>query len=161
MRGMRRTAAASGWGVTMALPLLASAQGADGGGGVPVGLVAGGAVALLIIAGLLFMPRLRALPGRLVVRDAFGPSEFGSTSLSVARGWSAVVPVDAIPARDGLLVALGIKRGFGRDVEVTLRFDKDGKSREVVAGRLAPGQKERVGDLIIDYDDGRSSDSAV
>lgn len=153
---MRTTAAIglAGWLV----PLSAFAQ--DGSGGLPIGLIVGGAAVVLIGLGLAFMPRLRTLSGRLVVRDAFGPSEFASTSLSAARGWSARSDLDAIPARDGLLVALDIKRGLGRDVEVTLRFDKDGATREIVAGRLAPGQKERVGDLIIDYEDGRGSGSA-
>lgn len=152
---MRTTAVGfAGWLV----PLAAFAQ--DGGGGAPTGLIAGGAVVVLVALGLAFMPRLRALPGRLVVRDAFGPSEFASTSLSVARAWTSRSDIEAIPARDGLLVALDIKRGFGRDIEVTLRFDKDGSTRTVVAGRIAPGQQERIGDLVIDYDDGRGSGSA-
>lgn len=148
---MRTTAAVSGLAGWI-VPLAAYAQ-ETGGDGPPMGLVAGGAAALLVVAGLAFLPKLRTLTGRLVVRDAFGPSEFSTTSLSVARGWSSEAKVDAIPARDGLLVALDIKRSMGRDIEVSLRFDKEGSTRTVVAGRLAPGQSERVGDLIIAYED--------
>ena len=155
MRGMRTTAALSGLAGWL-VPLSALAQ-ESGGDGPPLGLIAGGAVVLLVGAGLAFMPKLRALSGRLIVRDAFGPSQFASTSLSVARAWNSSTPLDAIPARDGLLVGLDIKRGFGRDVEVSLRFDKEGQTRTVIAGRLTPGQSERVGDLIIAYDDGRGA----
>jgi len=159
VRGMRTTAVMSGLAGWL-VPLSAFAQ-QGGGDGAPTALIAGGAGVLLIGAGIAFMPKLRTLTGRLVVRDAFGPSEFSSTSLSVARAWSSTTAVDATPAREGLLVGLDIKRGLGRDVEVSLRFDKDGQTHTVIAGRIAPGQAERVGDLIIAYDDGRSSGSAV
>lgn len=155
---MRTTAALSGLAGWL-VPLSALAQ-ETGGDGPPMGLIAGGAAVLLIGAGLAFMPKLRTLTGRLVVRDAFGPSEFASTSLAVARGWNSTTALDAIPAREGLLVGLDIKRGLGRDVEVTLRFEKDGTASTRIAGRLAPGQSERIGDLVIAYDDGRGAGSA-
>lgn len=151
----------AGIAAAVSLPLASLAQDAAAaeGGGAPVGLIAGAVVVVIALA-LAFMPRIRSLRGRLVVRDAFGPSVFSTTSLSTARSWSNRWPMDRIPARDGLLTHVDIKRGMGAEIEVTLEFDKDGKTRQVVAGRLGPGQSERVNDLIIAYDDGHSTGSA-
>jgi len=160
VRGMRRTAAVSGIAAALCLPLTSWAQeAAPTDGGSSMGIIA---VAIVVVIGLAvaFMPRLRALSGRVVVRDAFGPSAFSTTSLATARSWSTRWTMGRIPSREGLLVGMDVKRGFGRDIEVTLEFEKDGNTRTVVAGRLSPGQNERVNDLIIAYDDGRGTGSA-
>lgn len=145
----------------LAAPFAASAQ-SDGAesGGMTALLVVAVTFVVIGLAGA-FLPRLRPLAGRLVVRDAFGPSVFASSSLAAARSWQSQGELDPVPSREGLLVGLVIKRGFGRAVEVTLRFDKGGQTREVVAGRLEPGQHERVGDLVIDYDVKRGAEAAV
>lgn len=142
--------------VALIAPAAAWAQDGEG-GGLPLGVVIAVAVVVAAIGLYVMLPRLRPLSGRLVVRDAFGPSVFATASLTAVRSWNARDDFDAIPSREGLLVGLGIKRGLSREIEVTLRFKKGGQIREVVAGRLAPGQKEQVNDLMIDYDDGASS----
>lgn len=142
--------------VTLVVPVVARAQDGDG-GGLPLGVVIAGAVIVAAIGLYVMLPRLRPLNGRLVVRDAFGPSVFATASLSAVRSWNARDDLDAIPSREGLLVGLGIKRGLSREIEVTLRFKKGGQIKEVIAGRLAPGQKEQVNDLVIDYDGGQNS----
>lgn len=141
-------------------PLAARAQDAGGDSGSTLVMV----IAVAVVAvGLVvtFLPRIRPLRGRLVVRDAFGPSAFASSSLAAIRGWSGRADIDPVPSREGLLCGVDVKRGLGPAVEVTLRFDKGGQTREVVAGRIGPGERERVGDLVIDYDDGRGPDPAV
>ncbi|MCA9540600.1 MAG: hypothetical protein KC620_16995 [Myxococcales bacterium] len=167
LRGSRGLGATLGR-VTAALlggTLTAQAQeagaAADTAGGSSLGIVF--VVVLLVVAAgvVLALPRLLPLNGRLIVRDAFGPSVFASTSLSVHRGWRSEGEIDAVPSREGLLVALKVQRGLGRDVQVTLLFDKSGQRREVLAGRLGPGRHEQVNDLVIDYDDGRSPQAAV
>lgn len=157
--GVGRAALALGT-VTLGAPLAAHAQDAGGDSGSTLVMV----IAVAVVAiGLVvtFLPRIRPLRGRLVVRDAFGPSAFASSSLAAIRGWSGRAELDPVPSREGLLCGLDVKRGLGSAVEVTLRFDKGGQTREVVAGRIGPGERERIGDLVIDYDDGRGPDSAV
>jgi hypothetical protein len=164
VRGLRPTElmALVSCAAIMAAPLAASAQtgASDGMTGMTPLIIVAAALVLIGLAGA-FLPRLRPLSGRLVVRDAFGPSVFATTSLAAARSWQNQGDLDPVPSREGLLIGLEIKRGLGRHVEVSLRFEKGGQTREVVAGRLAPGQKERVGDLVIDYDDGRGPEATV
>ena len=58
------------------------------------------------------LPRLWPLRGRVVVRDAFGPSVFAVMNLTGQRAWRMTAGFPDVPLRRGLLVGLVVRRGW-------------------------------------------------
>jgi len=103
------------------------------------------------------LPRLWPLQGRVVVRDAFGPSVFAVMSLTGQHSWRMSAGFPDVPLRRGLLVGMVVRRGWGRAVHVSLILQPptDETHREVSVGRMEPDGRGQLDDVILHYDVGQ------
>ncbi len=103
------------------------------------------------------LPRLWPLRGRVVVRDAFGPSVFAVMNLTGQRAWRMTAGFPDVPLRRGLLVGLVVRRGWGRSIHVSLILQNQDKEehREVSVGRMEPEGRGRLDDVALRYDLGQ------
>jgi len=103
------------------------------------------------------LPRLWPLRGRVVVRDAFGPSVFAVMNLTGQRAWRMTAGFPDVPLRRGLLVGVVVRRGWGRTIHVSLILQTRNKeeNREVSVGRIEPEGQGRLDDVILRYDLGQ------
>lgn len=100
------------------------------------------------------LPRLWPLRGRIVVRDAFGPSVFAVMNLTGQRAWRMTAGFPDVPLRRGTLVGLVVRRGWGRGVHVSLILQSRGQkaNREVAVGRMEPDGQGQLDDVVLRYD---------